>query len=124
MLHAYGQVFQSVFISNAATEGYSILYKKKIDGLRLRDKFLPKILFEMSCSAIISALKKNMFRVFVHQYSFFPSISFLNDSGGSNSESIEHDKYSGVFISKFETFLGKLLCSIVADRFHYFHVSN
>ena len=29
MLHAYGQVFQSVFISNAATEGYSILYKKK-----------------------------------------------------------------------------------------------
>ena len=54
MLHAYGQVFQSVFISNSATEGYSILYKKKIDGLRLRDKFLPKILFEMSCSAIIS----------------------------------------------------------------------
>ena len=122
--------------------------KKKIDGLRLRDKFLPKILFEMSCSAIISALKKNMFMVFVHQYraisvlvrkikqmalscyffsvffSFFPSISFLNDSGGSNSESIEHDKYLGIFISKFETFLGKLLCSIVADRFHYFHVSN
>ena len=150
MLHAYGQVFQSVFISNSATEGYSILYKKKkkIDGLRLRDKFLPKILFEMSCSAIISALKNNMFMVFVHQYraisvlvrkikqmalscyffsvffSFFPSISFLNDSGGSNSESIEHDKYLGIFISKFETFLGKLLCSIVADRFHYFHVSN
>ena len=96
----------------------------------------------------LSALKNNMFKEFVHQYreisvlvrkikqmalscyffsvffSFFPSISFLNDSGGSNSESIEHDKYSGVFISKFETFLGKLLCSIVADRFHYFHVSN
>ena len=114
----------------------------------MRDKFLPKILFEMSFSAIISALKNNMFMVFVHQYraisvlvrkikqmalscyffsvffSFFPSISFLNDSGGSNSESIEHDKYLGIFISKFETFLGKLLCSIVADRFHYFHVSN
>ena len=59
MLQAYGQVFQSVCISNSATEGYSILYKKKkIDGLRLRDKFLPKILFEMSCSAIISFEKQ------------------------------------------------------------------
>ena len=58
MLHAYGQVFQSVCISNSATEGYSILLKKKIDSLRLRDKFLPKILFEMSCSAIISFEKQ------------------------------------------------------------------
>ena len=121
--------------------------KKKIDGLRLRDKFLPKILLKCPVQQL-SALKNNMFKEFVHQYreisvlvrkikqmalscyffsvffSFFPSISFLNDSGGSNSESIEHDKYLGIFISKFETFLGKLLCSIVADRFHYFHVSN